>query len=432
MKPKIKFRGCLIALILGFAIFGNGSFHARANEPKPSKSALQDRVVLRLTDPSAIQVFSERNGLTVIRTLRHTRGAYVVRAEDGRAAAKLADKLRKDKLVLLAETDSAATVIGADPFHSGAWGLPVLPAYHGQEAAEALNLSRAHALATGRGQIVAVIDTGVQLDHPALQDALIPGYDFVDDDELPFDRGDGIDNNADGRVDEVYGHGTHVAGIIRLVAPDAKILPLRVLDADGQGSILDLAEAISFATRNGATVINVSLGTRLNTLLLSDVIREATEKGVLIAASAGNLADDQAQFPAAEPCVVAVISTTAEDTLSEFSNYGKWVDFSAPGEAIFSTFPTNRYAHWSGTSMATPFVVGQMALLRSAKPELKTRTLVHVIDLSARDYRKDMRLNRRSGQMGLGRIDIGASLELLMSGQFDMSGKKRLKGGCNA
>jgi subtilisin family serine protease len=335
--------------------------------------------------------------------------------------------LIKDKRLRIADGDSAVMVIGANPARSGTWGQPTPPAYLGQNAAQALNLPRAHQFGRGAGVVVAVIDTGVS-PHPDLLPNLMPGYDFVEGDADPSDARNGLDDNGNGRVDEVFGHGTHVAGVIKLVAPDARIMPLRVLDADGSGLMLDVAQAFAYAINNGAHVINLSLGSQAPSALLEDLVQQAAARNIIVVASAGNLADDREQYPAASSCAIGVISVDVVDNVSAFSNYGKWVDFSAPGEAIYSTFPPNGYAHWSGTSMATPFVAGQAAILRGIAPSMPLRTLVQAMDASATNLGKQK--GYKSDQLGMGRIDIGASAELVASGDIDMSGQKKIKGGC--
>ncbi|HMB70630.1 MAG TPA: S8 family serine peptidase, partial [bacterium] len=221
----------------------------------------------------------------------------------------------------------------------------------------------AHLQYQGTGTVVAVLDTGVDLAHPDLAGAFLPGWDFVDDDADPNDVADGVDQDEDGLVDEGAGHGTHVAGIIHAVAPGAQILPVRVMDSEGVGNSAGIARGILWAVDNGADVINLSLGMRVDADVMKEALDYADSLGVLVVASAGNEGIQESHhFPANLSKVVAVTATDANDLKAPFSNYGSYVNLSAPGEGILSTFLGGQYAVWSGTSFAAPMVAGGAAL----------------------------------------------------------------------
>ncbi|HMQ56030.1 MAG TPA: S8 family serine peptidase, partial [Anaerolineae bacterium] len=232
------------------------------------------------------------------------------------------------------------------------------------------------------------------LDHPALADRLVAGFDYLDDDATPDDTGDG----------EVRGHGTHVAGIIKLVAPEAKLMPVRVLDSYGYGNVFVIADAILWAAENGAGVINLSLGTARESELMSDIIAEVIGSyGTVIVAAAGNLSSSDPQYPAAlDEDILAVGAGDQNKNRAEFSNYGDWLDVAAPGDKIYSTFPTSGYATWSGTSMSTPFVAGQAALLKSVAGS-DPAGIIRLITATAESIDDDL---------GSGLINPVASLEL--------------------
>ncbi|HZB08940.1 MAG TPA: S8 family serine peptidase [Rubrobacter sp.] len=260
-------------------------------------------------------------------------------------------------------------------------------------ATQALGLVSAHAISRGERTKVAVLDTGAQLDHPALRDNFngAGSYDFVEGDKDPSDRPVGRDADCDGDKDEMVGHGTHVAGIVDITAPAAKIMPLRVLDTEGYGNVFTIAKAVYYAAHNRADVINLSLGSPSRSKLLREVIKDATTNGVLVAAAAGNSNSSVAHYPAAGDGVtasadglVAVTSVNMYDQKSDFANYGKWVDIAAPGESIRSAFPVSKYAYWSGTSMSTPFVSGQAALIHSVYGSLDPAGVEEKIRSSAR------------------------------------------------
>ena len=247
---------------------------------------------------------------------------------------------------------------------------PDSTSYRTQYAIDNLNLPEAHGVNRGAGAVVAVIDTGVQSNHPELVGKTIAGYDFIDQDRTPNDVGNRRDDDGDGEKDELVGHGTHVAGIVALAAPEARIMPVRALDTEGRGTTFGIAKAIRYAVRNGADVVNLSLGSSQETDLLADLLGDddddEEEGRVVFVAAAGNDNNSVRQFPAAEENAIAVTSVDQQKKKSDFANFGgveeRWVKVAAPGTDIHAPFPTGRYATWSGTSMATPFVAGQAAL----------------------------------------------------------------------
>lgn len=268
--------------------------------------------------------------------------------------------------------------------------------YDSQYAIGALKLGKAHHISKGGGSMVAVLDTGAQADHPEFDGKVLAGESFVNESDTPTDTGDGQDDDGDGDVDEMVGHGTHVAGIVHLAAPNAEIMPLRVLDSDGNGNVYLIAEALQYAVDRDVDVINMSFGTSRPSRLIQDVsddLRAEDDdddggeggddnetgpaltgvplKGAVAVGAAGNDSLGQRRFPAAEGNVIGVASVNKEKRKSGFSNYGRgWIDISAPGTDIHSLFPDDRYAGWSGTSMAAPLVSGQAALIRSQRPGL--------------------------------------------------------------
>jgi subtilisin family serine protease len=248
--------------------------------------------------------------------------------------------------------------------------------YHDQDALLRMRAPEAQAINRGAGVIVAVIDTGVDYNNPDLTGHILRdssnqviGYDFVDDDNDPMDETDGQDDDNDGLTDEGAGHGTHVAGIIAVTAPDAKILPVRVLNTEGFGASIAIYKGVKFAIDNGAKVINLSFGTPTRSEVIQDAVdRIAFDPSInaSVIASAGNDGRQVNHYPAAEGGnVISIASTDPNDVKAPFSNYNDWVDLTAPGVGIYSTFLNNQFAWWDGTSMSAPFVSGQIALIRS-------------------------------------------------------------------
>ncbi len=293
--------------------------------------------------------------------------------DDDDEVEELAEDIDKHPSVLFAEPD-LRTLLADDHYHSWPAGTPEKVEARSrkflrQPLAKQFKLNRVHRISRGAGVAVAVLDTGVARRHPVLQGRLRQGYDYVDDDSRPTDRARGLDGNANGVVDEAYGHGTFVAGLVSLVAPEARVVPMRVLDSDGAGSVYLVAQAIWDATDLGVDVINLSLGTpgRIESDLLDLAIKHAHDQGVKVVAAAGNSAQDQKSYPAEHKHVLSVTSVSVgRDAVSQFANWGGWVDVAAPASRVRGPVPARGFARWAGTSMAAPQVSGQLALLIAA------------------------------------------------------------------
>src|SRR5713101_7521755 len=214
------------------------------------------------------------------------------------------------------------------------YGSPVLSSYVNQPAVMLIQSEEAHQLATGAG-IVAVIDTGVDPNHPVLKASLVPGFDFTR--HLPgipsefADLGQSTASILDQstasildtrQVPQTFGHGTMVAGIIHLVAPTALIMPLKAFKADGTAHLFDILCAIYYAVDHGAPVINMSFSTEARSAELKRAINYAASRGVICVSSAGNNGTRLRVYPAAFDNVLGVASTSNLDARSTFSNFG--------------------------------------------------------------------------------------------------------------
>jgi len=276
------------------------------------------------------------------------------------------DELHLDEHVLAAgPNDRVQTAEGLQSSVAFSEGIRAWGAVADQRAFARTGAVGSHRIATGEDVRVAILDTGIDLDHHALVDVLEPGIEPGETTAPGNDRPDLVDSNGDGIVDGALGHGTHVAGIVHAMAPDARLIPVRVLDSDGVGDVFRVARGIVLAVRAGANVINLSLGLAREAPAIAAAIDYARNAGAVVVAAAGNDATPDVEFPASYPPVVSVAGTDAEDRKSAFSDYGAAVDIAAPAEAILSTYWNGSYARWSGTSMAAPFVSGTAALLYS-------------------------------------------------------------------
>ncbi|NOU95444.1 S8 family serine peptidase [Paenibacillus sp. LMG 31456] len=249
--------------------------------------------------------------------------------------------------------------------------------------------------------IVAVVDTGVDMNHPDLKNQLIEGINVVNTGALPMDD---------------VGHGTHVAGVIGALVNNNlgvagmswynRVMPVKVLDQSGAGTTYAVAQGIIWATDHGAKVINMSLGNYADANFLHDAVRYAYDHDVVLIAASGNDNTDRPGFPAAYPEVFAVAAADANKNKASFSNYGDYIDVAAPGVSIASTYPNNQYAALSGTSMASPHVTALAALIRSANPSLKNTEVMQII----RDTAQDVGAKGKDNYFGYGLIDVAAAL----------------------
>ena len=275
----------------------------------------------------------------------------------------------------------------------------------------------AHALARGAGVLVAILDTGIQLDHPALATQLdLPGVELGTPIAPGDDRAEHVDTNGDGLIDGALGHGTHVAGIVHALAPDARLLPVRVLDSDGVGHAFALANGIVTAIRRGALVLNMSLGMSGVSRSVAAAIDFAEASGAVVVAPSGNAGQESVDFPAADAPVVAVAGTDAYDQKAVFSNYGPAVDVAAPATGILSTYVGSGYALWSGTSMAAPFASGVAALLYGSAGSRNASTAANVAEALGRGALPLGALDPAFGwALGAGRVSASRSLGEFLS-----------------
>ena len=279
-------------------------------------------------------------------------------------------------------------------------------AWHGyaaQPAAQIIRLQDAQNgfRISGTG-VVAVIDTGVDVNHPVLQAVLLPGYDFTrnqpgasewldvsglqsgnDTDDSPSqEQGPVVVQQStaavldqstaavlDGGPYSAFGHGTMTTGLVHLVAPKARILPLKAFSSNGTGYLSNIVAALYYAVQHHANVVNMSFDLTSSSPALTQAAAYASKAGVVLVAAAGNESTSAPVYPAAlNNYVAGIASTTNWDSRSSFSNFGStdvWI--AAPGENIISTFPGGTYASASGTSFSSPITAGTVALMLSAK-----------------------------------------------------------------
>jgi len=333
---------------------------------KPSKTASE----------SAVQSALRANSAREIGKIKQLNVRIV--QVPSQAEQRVISALSKNPNFEFAEPDYIANIILVpnDPYYSSyQWHLPKIAAPVAWDAT------------TGNASVkVAIVDSGVESSHPDLSGRVLLGYDFVNNDPDPSD-----DN----------GHGTAVAATAAAkgndgvgtagVAWNVAILPVKTMNSAGSGSYSAIANGITYSADQGAKIINLSLGGTQASTTLQNAVAYAWNKGSLLVAAAGNNGTNQTVYPAAYPNVIAVSATTRSDALASFSSYGSFVDLSAPGQDITTSWINSGYTTISGTSFSSPLVAGTAALALSQNPSLSNSQLSSILtknvdDLGASGY----------------------------------------------
>lgn len=375
-----------------------------------SIAMVADHVIVKLKDnvkSNKVRKFFRKYSAKIRKKLNVPGDVYLVSIDNCQETDSLYNsitELQRNDIVEYVEPDYALnlSVIPNDPYFQRQWGLNNTGQTGGTPDAD-IDAPGAWNIATGsQDVVVAVVDTGIDYNHPDLRDNMWrnPG-------ETP---GNGIDDDGNGYVDDVYGwdfanndnnpmddnrHGTHVAGIIGATGNNdtgitgvnwsVRMAALKFLDSSGSGSLSDAAKAINYAVRMGFPITSNSWGGAGSTQTLRNAFENADRNGVLNVVAAGNEGiniDVNPVYPASYTfsSILTVAATDARDNMANFSNYGSTsVDLGAPGVSIYSTIPGNSYQNLSGTSMAAPFVSGAAALIKSTEPELSASEIKNLI-----------------------------------------------------
>lgn len=334
------------------------------------------------TTQTVISQMSNRYGLRAVKG--SPMGAVLFAAAAIQNTPQIIQQLRKDPLVDYAEANAVYrnkfTV--NDPRSADQRGLAMI------------GMAKAWDITQGDPRVtIAVVDTGVDLEHPDLKAKLVPGYDVINQGTTPPRDGNGHGTHASGIAAAITDNKVGIAG----VAGRCKLMPVRALDDEGAGNGMDVATGVIWAVDHGANVINLSLGGPEPNETLERAIQYALMRNVPVVVAMGNESVGEARYPAASPGVIAVGSVDSTRTLSSFSNYGPWMTVVAPGSQIMSTMPTygvymtttegyrNDYDFMDGTSMAAPMVAGVVALIKSRHPQLTPAEIKARIEGTATD-----------------------------------------------
>ncbi|MEW6125982.1 MAG: S8 family serine peptidase [Acidobacteriota bacterium] len=412
---------------------------SQAQTPDPARAFAKGEVIVEIKPGASIEAINERHRTTVLERLYGT-NFYRLRTPKNKSEIKWRKRLSKDADVLSAALNpviSSPSLFGRSTF-SFPEGFATPGFHHADFSAQQplfdwLKLNEVQKRATGEGIVVAIIDTGIDRLHPLLQNKIwrdararadVPednldndldgllndswGWDFVDHDNDPTEKPDDPQKT-------VAGHGTFIAGLVTLLAPDARILPVRAFPADGQSDAFTVASAIKYAADHGAQVINLSLGSPEVSELLQSAIEDARARGIIVVAAVGNDNDEKTpQFPSNMESILAVAAVELSGQKAPFSNFGAHVDVCAPGSKLISAYPgasEESFAVWSGTSFAAPLAAAEAALIFSADP--KNPDVKKLIEETAQSL--DAVNPGLAGKLGKGRIDPLNALQMINS-----------------
>jgi hypothetical protein len=404
----------LVLLVLA-ACGGGGSGPAQVGGPPTDTGsgnppAAQGYILVEVFEEDEVGEIADETGATVLGQVPGT-GYWRVQLPPGMTVQEFIRELEDDARVVNADPDVALSSPEGDKSTLPAGGLLLASQVPMQPDLVRIGILQAHGRATGLGVRVAVLDTGV-VPHELLDANIDPdGWDFVGGDPDPTDERDFKDSDADGVADEGYGHGTFVTSLILAVAPDARIVPLRVLDSDAIGNASTLAAAITMAADKGVDIINLSAGMPERVNVIQDAVQNARSRGVVVIASAGNSGGDIVNFPSAIASAFSVTAVDATDVVAPFASFGTEVDLCAPGVDLLGAFPHEVFrtgtARWSGTSFSAALVSGAYALVRELDPGGDPGDLLQRLeDLSFSVAALNPTLASRLGE---GRLDLDAA-----------------------
>lgn len=391
-------------------------------------SFVREQAIVRLSPGASLDSFHQRYGTSTLDTIPF-RSLVLIQLPAGIDEDDFVADLDGDADVAYATLNFLGEDTVADGTTQSIFLRTFREQYIGQSAIPHIGADQAIQSTTGRGSIVAVLDSGLDTSHPDIANRVAPGvFDFILNATSISDVATGSDSNGNDFPDEFVGHGTHIAGAILRAAPSARVLPIRVMDSDGRVNLFDAINGIYHAVKHNADVINMSFGMIADAEILRDAVTHAVDAGVIVVASTGNDSSTSViRYPAgySNLGVIAVASSAMNDVRSEFTTIGPHVNLLAVGEGIVGTLPNGQHGVASGTSFSTALVSGAAALLKAGCVDATGVSTRAALLNGARDV--SVPNNGFPGQVGAGALNIMGSLELsscilICSGDLDNDG----------
>jgi thermitase len=449
-KTQATARGCvdvvlrmgLVALLASLAFSDLGKPILAASSTSASAQDSSPRILVKTRDAgdlgldasslsqldtlSTEPLFDADSGDTALKQALGLSRIYVFTLAPSSDPQQALAVLAADPAVEYAELDFVGYGAGApgDVYFSQQWGLHNTGQSGGEPDAD-IDAPEAWDVTTGvTSTVLAVIDTGADLDHPDLAGKIVPGYDFANDDATPQDD---------------HGHGTHVAGVaaaatdnaigVAGVCPDCRIMPLKGLNSENWGYYSWWVSAIEYAVDHGADVINMSMGGVDSSQTLHDAVLYAYSADVPIVAAMMNDGDSTSYYPAVYTETIAVGATNRLDHRWASSNFGDHIDLVAPGAAIWSALWDDTYACWDGTSMAVPHVTGVLGLIESIQPDYTVEEVRAVLKDTADDQVGPSNEDKKGWDQyfGSGRLNAARAVRSVASPTFTVCSG----GGCD-
>jgi subtilisin family serine protease len=423
---------------------------------RAESSGGQEYIVV-LKDKNAVTAVNRNNGTRTVRQVPNT-SIFLLKAEGTEVDGDVLKKLKRDKDIDIVEKNGRVKLAPATeaPLSTSLvqqmtslldgrtlttfYGTTVLKSYVDQPAVRITELNEARKLSTGAATRVAYIDTGVDFSHPALAPWLDPGVDLLFNrsaselDGLSQQMASLLDQQMTSLLDKRFlfvlnqamaslldsgnesagfpselGHGTLVAGVIHLFAPEARIVPIRAFDVYGNTTMFQIVEGIYRSIALDVDVINMSFSIDEDSDVLHKAMSDAQGNGIALVASVGNNArDSKNSYPAAYSQVIGVAATDFNDRIASFSNYGRAVSVVAPGAYVVSTVPGGKYAAAWGTSFSAPIISGTVALLASGRGHGQSDSSLAV---TTADFIDDLNPGFEK-RLGKGRVNVQRALKV--------------------
>ena len=401
------FSNFLRCIILGFLLVLSGTLYAGTD-------FINNEIIIKVD--AGLDLDSVLTGIDAVAldSISSDR-IYLIRINDSTTFGDVLTELQNNPLVDFAEPNYIMELPESfqmsisfpdennPPHHAGT--SP--PSFYGQPAIYTTGFDTAQTISEGDGIVVAIIDNGISMNHPLMTGHLSSHiYDFLYDDTIP-EEDSGL----------VYGHGTFVAGLVRLGAPQATIMPLKAFNGEGTGDVFAILQAIEWSITYNVDIINMSFGAHVNSHALSYMVNKSIDSSITVVAAAGNYGTHEKVYPAAYSGVIAVSSVDTLELFAPFSSYGTYIDLCAPGVNLYSSLAGEyEWGTWSGTSFSAALVSAEAALCLDLQPGLNSYQMETHLQTTARKTLMWGTITPPDSLYGYGMLDAAKAVGIGVTG----------------